>query len=171
MMAIARDRLRPAVSYDADVYSWALEQAALLRQGRLAEADVGNIVEELEGLARSEARELRHRYETLVQHLLKWLFQPAARSRGWVATIRRERREIVKHLRDNPGLKPRRTAIFADAYDTALARASGETGLPEERFPGVCPFTLEQAMDEGFWPGEPWAELAAASRTSDRPAD
>ena len=27
-----------------------------------------------------------------------------------------------------------------------------ETDLPLSTFPEVCPFTLEQAMDEEFWP-------------------
>ena len=44
--------------YDDDVHAWAMEQAALLRSGRLSEADVENIAEEIESLGRSEKREL-----------------------------------------------------------------------------------------------------------------
>ena len=35
-------------AYDTDFYAWANEQAALLRSGRLAEADIANIAEEIE---------------------------------------------------------------------------------------------------------------------------
>jgi hypothetical protein len=41
--------------HDADFYTWAMEQAALLRAGKLDAADVSQIAEELESLGRSEA--------------------------------------------------------------------------------------------------------------------
>ncbi len=41
-------------AYDEDFYAWAIEQAALLRSGRLQEVDVGNVAEEIESLGRSE---------------------------------------------------------------------------------------------------------------------
>ncbi len=47
--------------YDAHFYAWANEQAALLRAGRLAEADIENIAEEIESMGRSEKRELVNR--------------------------------------------------------------------------------------------------------------
>jgi len=31
-------------------------------------------------------------------------------------------------------------------------QAAAETGLPIERFPEAPPFTLEQALDENYWP-------------------
>ncbi|NJO12351.1 MAG: DUF29 domain-containing protein [Gammaproteobacteria bacterium] len=70
-MAKVLDRSATAATYDGDFYGWALEQAAHLRAGRLDRLDMGNIAEELEGLARSEARELRSRYAVLLAHLLK----------------------------------------------------------------------------------------------------
>ena len=45
-------------SYEGDLYGWAMQQAALLREGRMAEADIANIAEEIESLGRSEKREL-----------------------------------------------------------------------------------------------------------------
>src|SRR5687767_13367969 len=94
--------------YERDYYSWALEQAALLRVRRLLELDLEHLAEEVEDLARSEATELRSRCETLLMHLLKWEFQPEARSSSWAGTIRRERDDIAEHLEENPGLKARR---------------------------------------------------------------
>ena len=35
--------------YEQDFYAWANEQAALLRAGRLSEADIEHIAEEIEG--------------------------------------------------------------------------------------------------------------------------
>ena len=34
-----------AISYELDGYGWAVEQASLLRQGRLAQADIEDIAE------------------------------------------------------------------------------------------------------------------------------
>ena len=62
--------------YDRDFYAWANEQAALLRAGKLMEADIQNIAEEIESMGRSEKRELVSRLTVLLLHLLKWQFQP-----------------------------------------------------------------------------------------------
>ena len=41
---------------DADFYGWAIEQAELLRSGRLAEADIENLIDEIESMGKSERR-------------------------------------------------------------------------------------------------------------------
>src|SRR4051812_38427371 len=140
--------------YEQDFYTWVNEQAALVRAGRFDEADIENIAEELESLGRSEARELRSRYQTLLLHLLKWRYQPNLQGPSWKSTIRREREvEIPRHLKENPGLKSRWQELFAEAYRGARLDAVGETGLPDGTFPRDCPFTLDEAMDPDFWPG------------------
>ncbi|HKN31537.1 MAG TPA: DUF29 domain-containing protein [Roseiarcus sp.] len=58
-------------AYDADFYAWAMEQAALLRAGRFSAADIANIAEEIESLARGEKRELVNRLTIPLLHLLK----------------------------------------------------------------------------------------------------
>ena len=144
--------LRPEL-YDRDYYSWALEQAALLRERKFTELDLENLAEEVEDLAKRQAHELRSRYATLLMHLLKWEFQPQRRSHSWVATIARERGTIEDHLDENPGLRPRRTELFAKAYRSARASAAVETDLPLDHFPSTCPYALEQATATAFWPG------------------
>ncbi len=37
-------------AYETDFYAWAMEQAALLRAGRLDAADIANIAEEIESM-------------------------------------------------------------------------------------------------------------------------
>jgi Domain of unknown function DUF29 len=152
-MVIAREQLRRPASYEEDGYSWALEQAALLRARQLDQIDIENIAEEIESLGKSFANELRSRYDTLVMRLLKWQFQPEQRSNSWAATIRRERREIERHLRLNPGLKSRRIELFADSCDGARDGAVAETDLPPRTFPEACPYSLEEVTNPDFWPG------------------
>ena len=138
--------------YDKDTYTWALTQADALRRRSANEVDWENVAEEIESVGRSEARELRNRYITLLLHLLKWRFQPEKRSRSWENTVRRERQEISRHLAENPGLKPLRDELLGSAYRAAALDASGETDLPLDGFPETNPFTLADAMDDGYWP-------------------
>ena len=42
--------------YDEAFYGWTNEQAALLRSGRLAEADIMHIAEEIESMGKTEKR-------------------------------------------------------------------------------------------------------------------
>jgi len=57
--------------YHQDFYTWANEQAALLRSGRLSEADIEHVAEEIESMGRTENRELVSRLTALLLHLLK----------------------------------------------------------------------------------------------------
>lgn len=141
--------------YDTDTYTWAQQQADALRRRSANEIDWDNVAEEIESVGKSEARELESRYTVLLTHLLKWLYQPAGRSRSWEATIRAQRAAIEKHLATNPGLKPRRDELLGAAYRIARLTASGETDLPFDTFPETNPLTLAQAMDEAFWPEQP----------------
>lgn len=140
-------------SYDEDFYGWANEQAALLRAGQLALADIGNIAEEIESMGKGEKRELVNRLIVLLQHLLKWEHQPAMRTKSWRTTIRVQRDQIAGHMADNPSLKSKLGQAMADAYRVARLQAGDETELAEAGFPSTCPFSYKTAMDDNFWPG------------------
>ncbi len=138
--------------YEVDFYAWANEQAELLRAGRLAEADIGNIAEEIESMGRSEKRELVSRLTVLLLHLLKWQAQPLMRGNSWRNSVEIQRIAVESHLGDNLSLKSTLSAALWEGYRVARLQAQGETGLPATAFPAACPWTFEQMMDEGFWP-------------------
>lgn len=140
--------------YDADFYAWAEQQAALLRAGNLAAADIELIAEEIESMGRSEKRELLSRLEVLLMHLLKWRLQPSRRGASWEASIANTRDQIADHLTDNPSLKARLPEFMETAYRRAARQARVETGLAASTFPDACPWPFEQAMDDGFWPDD-----------------
>lgn len=144
--------------YDTDTYTWAKQQADALRRRSANEVDWDNVAEEIESVGKSQASELRSRYAILLLHLLKWRYQPERRSRSWEATIRVQRKSILDHLEENPGLRARRDELLGRAYFEARQGASGETDLPVETFPETNPFTLAEAMDESFWPDAPTAK-------------
>ena len=141
-----------AAEYDRDFHAWAHEQAALLRAGRVAEADIQHIAEEIEALGRTERRELVNLLAVLLQHLLKWAYQPDRQGKSWRLTIEEQRRQLVRHLRDNPSLRAVQDEALADAYGDAVLRVERETDLPRDLFPWSCPYTVDQVLDDLFWP-------------------
>jgi hypothetical protein len=139
-------------SYDRDFYAWATEQARLLRAGRLSEADVANIAEEIDSMGRSERRELISRLEVLLTHLLKWQVQPAFRGKSWRLTITEQRRKLVRHLQDNPSLRAGLEIAIAEAHGDALLSAQRETDLAEDTFPAICPYSASEILSDSFLP-------------------
>ncbi len=140
--------------YEHDFFGWANLQAQLLRDGRVTEADLDHIAEEIEDLAGNRRQELRNRLAMLLLHLLKWEYQPGLRGRFWRSTIVEQRERIVEHLDENPSLKPLLTAAVARGYHYALLRVDRETGLPRTTFPAASPYPPEQVLDPAFFPGE-----------------
>lgn len=138
--------------YERDYYTWALEQGRALRARSTEALDWENLAEEVEGLARTEARELRSRLEVLIVHLLKWGYQPKKRGRSWRLTIREQRRRVAEVIDENPGLKATREESVNVAYEIARLVAARETRLAEGTFPPASPWTFEQITDADFWP-------------------
>src|SRR5437588_2828458 len=122
-------RVMNKIGYDVDFYGWANEQAALLREGRLNEADIANIAEEIESMGRSEKRELVSRLAVLLTHLLKWRYQPGGRGSSWRASVIVQRNRLEDHLADNPSLHQKVPEALARAYQEARIIAGDETKL------------------------------------------
>lgn len=137
--------------YERDFYQWTQTQAALLRQGKLAEVDLENIAEEIESMGRSDRRAISSHLRNVLLHLLKWQYQPERRSTSWRSSIRNGRHEMVSLLKESPSLKPQVAAIASEEYPVARDNAADETGLPPATFPAACPFTVEQVTGD-YWP-------------------
>jgi hypothetical protein len=143
--------------YERDFYAWLNDQAAKLRGRSHNELDWDNLAEEIESVGRSERNEIDTRLGRLIQHLLKWQFQPGRRSESWRITIGEQRVWIAKIIKTSPSLKNYPAEIFLEAYADGRRFATNETGIIETTFPLEPPFTVEQALDLGFWPGDPVA--------------
>ncbi|AFL74773.1 DUF29 domain-containing protein [Thiocystis violascens] len=139
--------------YESDFFAWTNRQAALLRAGDLGAVDIERIAEEIESMGRREKRELFSRIAILLMHLLKWRFQPALIGNSWRATIKVQRRDLLRLLADNPSLKSHLPTMIADAYGDAILMAIRETGLDETAFPPTCPWGFDELIDPDFWPG------------------
>jgi hypothetical protein len=136
--------------YDRDFYSWSLEQARLVREGRWDTVDRANVAEEIESLGREQFNKLESALRVLMLHMLKWDHQPALRSRSWVLSVQAQRLELEDIVADNPGLRPRITEAIARAYRKARLEAARETGIAEESFPQSCPYAWTDIVSRAF---------------------
>jgi uncharacterized protein (DUF58 family) len=151
-VADATERERREDLYERDYYTWTLEQGRALRARQIEALDWENLAEEVEGLGRSEARELESRLEVLLVHLLKWRYQPRKRSRSWQLTIQEQRQRVARVLDQNPGLKSTLGESLTAAYKLACLVAARQTRLGERTFSPASPWTFEQISDSAFWP-------------------
>jgi Domain of unknown function DUF29 len=147
--AEARERAR----YDRDLYNWAIEQAALLRAGKLDEVDAHNVAEEIDDVGNEQYDKLESASRLILLHLLKWDHQPERRSRSAQSSIAVQRRHALRVLRKNPGLKPMIDEAVTEAYEVARIDAAAQTLLEEGGFPPECPYSWTEIMDRPVeWP-------------------
>ncbi len=138
--------------YEADFLGWLTSTAEQIRSQDYTAVDWENLVEEIEAMGRREKRKLESNLVILLQHLLKWHYQPNLRSGSWKGSIREHRRRIRKDLQDSPSLAPYLLEVIDEAYLDAKEAAADETGLPLDRFPTICEYTLDQILDREFLP-------------------
>ena len=138
--------------YDADYLEWVNHTAELLKQGKLDELDIENLIEEVEDLGRSQKQALSSNLRVLLMHLLKWQYQSGMRTGSWKGSIREHRARIQGAIGDSPSLRNFFAQELDNTYRKAREIASDETGLDISMFPGACPYTVEQVLDDEFWP-------------------
>ena len=138
--------------YEQDLFAWTQQQVNLLTHQRWHELDVENLIDELEGMARRDRREMINRLIILIAHLLKWEFQPDHQSGSWRGSIQEQRLQPNGLLEDSPSLHQQFIESLEKAYPQAVKLASKETELPTTKFPNECPYELAQLLDEDFLP-------------------
>jgi len=138
--------------YEQDLFAWTQQQVNLLTHQRWHELDVENLIDELEGMARRDRREMINRLIILIAHLLKWKFQPDHQSGSWRGSIQEQRLQPNGLLEDSPSLHQQFIESLEKAYPQAVKLASKETELPTTKFPNECPYEFAQLLDEDFLP-------------------
>lgn len=140
-------------TYEKDFVLWLEYQAELLRQGRVDLLDLENLAEEVESIGRSDKREVQSRLIVLMTHLLKYQFQSKRRSRSWVETIGEQRLQLKLLFEDSLSLlRSYAPEVLERSYLYARRKARDETTIPLQTFPETTPYSLEQILDEDFFP-------------------
>ena len=138
--------------YDDDFTLWVERQVDALRNARLEQLDITNLIDELEGIVQCQKHALSSRLKVIIQHLLKCQYQPERKSDSWLATLDVQRDRIGYILRSSPSLRRLLSGFAHDEYPRAVRRASRETGIPIDAFPATIPYTVEQLLDDDFIP-------------------
>jgi hypothetical protein len=102
-------------------------------------------------VGRSDRKEITSRLGILILHLLKIRFQPEQRKGGWDATISVQRAAIEKLLSAHPSLREVLQTRLPECHRAATRKAAQETCLSLSTFPDLCPFTLDEIMDDRFF--------------------
>jgi hypothetical protein len=134
--------------HDTDFSLWTLEQTKFLKRKEFHNLDIDNLIEEVESLGNSEKRALESYIEIWLLHMLKVMYQPEKHTRSWDVSIKIHKYKAQKTLLKNPSLKPELKEIIDDAYFSARLLASDETGIDENVFPRVSPWSAMELFPE-----------------------
>ena len=142
--------------YDQDLNLWLETVIAQLKSGSLENLDIENLVEELEGLAGRDRRELRRRLSTLLEHLLKRCYIESEYDyAGWEITIDRTRFEIIGILSQSPSLRNyvNSDELFGEAFTLALRTVRKNQGYKNVDFPNNWKFSrdIDDILNVDFW--------------------
>ena len=138
--------------YDQDLYLWLLTAIAQLKAGDLQNLDVENLIEELEGLAGRDRRELKSRLRTLLEHLLKRIYVNMSDCfKDWENTIREQRSQLEDILEQSPSLRTILADTFDKAWQSALKNVRQE--YRHCKFPDTWQFSrdIDSLLNVDFW--------------------
>lgn len=146
------DTIKQRKLYKQDFVAWCEDMIAKLKAHQLNDIDMESLIEEIEGLAGRDKRELESRLEILLYHLLKRLYVESPDDyRGWEITIREQRRQLQKLLKQSPSLRNYFTEVLSDVWQTVLADAQED--YPQTQFPDRWLFsqTIDALLNDRFW--------------------
>lgn len=140
--------------YDRDFYLWLQTTINILKEGKFAEVDLENLLEELESMGRSDKNALKSNLKVLLMHLLKYKYQPEKRTNSWRYIILEHRQRLRDTFKTSPSLYRFFEDIFNESYQDARELGADETGLSINLFPTESPFTVEEVLNPDFLPSE-----------------
>jgi hypothetical protein len=138
--------------YDTDLNLWLETVISQLRSGDLQNVDIENLIEELEGLAGRDKREVASRLKTLIEHILKRCYVNMPNDfRGWEVTIRTQRFELEQILEQSPSLKRQFIESFDKCFKFALQNVRSE--YLQYPFPATWQFSrdIDSILNQEFW--------------------
>lgn len=138
--------------YANDYNLWLEETIQNLHHRNFEKIDLENLIEELEGMGKSEKRALISLLTRLVEHLLKLSYWEEEKERvgnHWASEIVNFRAQIQTRLEDSPSLRSQLPSLYEKAYPVAVKSVSKLFSLPPN-----AEITLDQALDEDWFPSK-----------------
>ena len=144
--AIAKPNNQQQSLYESDLNLWLEQTIAQLQAGNFHDLDIANLIEELDGLAGRDRRELKQRLTTLIEHLLKRCYIKSEYDYAeWVRTINRTRLAICDILKQSPSLKNHANSpeLFQEAFEDALRLLRSDPDYTSIEFPDNWQFSYD----------------------------
>ncbi len=138
--------------YEIDAHQWLEETIKLLKENRLNELDLENLIEELEALGRSEKNAVESLLEQIIRHLLLlqyWSKESQYNQSHWRAEITGFRTQLKRKLTTN--LQNHLLKELPSLYQDALAYVKQKTSF-EVEFPITCPYSLAELLNINWFP-------------------
>lgn len=148
--------------YEKDFQLWIERTIGQLKNREFESLDLEHLIEELVDLGKSEKNALRSHLKILLAPLLKLRVQadaPDTMKGSWYSSVLEHRQRVLDNLADTPSLKRFLGEAVEKAYEDGRKLAIKEGKLvkfgvrmPEEgEYPHICPFSIEQILDEDFY--------------------
>jgi hypothetical protein len=148
---------RPSL-YDTDYQLWLDQTVAQLKVQDFSQIDLENLIEEIESLGRSEKRAISSYLMRLCEHLLKIKYWDSEREmclRVWKREVINFRLQIQDELEASPSLRSFLQDVFAKQYKNGRKLFLNASELDAKLIPETPDFTLEQVLDEEWFPWQP----------------
>ncbi|MGK7892092.1 MAG: DUF29 domain-containing protein [Xenococcus sp. (in: cyanobacteria)] len=138
--------------YEVDEHLWLEETIKILKQKRLDELDLVNLIEELENLSKREQNRVSSFLEQIIRHLLLlqyWTIEQERNQNHWRAEILGFRTQLRNYLTTN--LHNYLAKELDLIYQDALGYVREKTGFSVD-FPEECPYSLDNLLDKTWFP-------------------
>ncbi len=137
--------------YEIDEHLWLEETIKILKQKRLNDLDLENLIEELESLSKKDRNRVSSFLEQIIRHLLLlqyWTIEQKRNKNHWRAEIQSFRTQLRKDLTTNLHnyLANELNIIYQDALEYVQEKTGFSVDFPEE-----CPYTLEQLLNKKWF--------------------
>ena len=137
--------------YETEYDRWLSETVRLLKNRQLEKLDYENLIEELEGLGRSERSAVKSLLLQIIIHLMLYQFWQSERERNanhWAGEIITFRVQLEDKLTTN--LHNYLADELPKIYQNALLIVQKKTQL--NSLPEQCPYSLQQLLDKHWFP-------------------
>ena len=137
--------------YDTDDYLWIQQTISLLKNKNFNELDLEHLIEELDDLGRERKHQVKSLLKQIIRHLLLlefWTEEYEDNYRHWQSEIITFREKLNDRMTKN--FSNYLEDELENIYKQARKYVNVKSGL--DTFPQDCPYTIEQLLDEDWFP-------------------
>ena len=138
--------------YDHDFLQWTEATIAHLQNRDFNHLDLANLIEEIDGLGKSQKNAFKGQIRALIEHIMKRCYVDLPLEyHGWERSIRNIRPEIEDLIETSPSLENDYPQLIDRVYQQCLKKLRPE--YQNTDFPNTWQFTrsLDDLLNLDFW--------------------